>query len=202
MILDTNKEFWVIRALGAPGPKWSGDGSLSGESIPDIHSSSSRNYKPNLEESSGRYPLAPFRRRLLGFLIDELLVMSLLFVIWILLAVVFRYESPIVATQITAASSLLRIGYGCIFNPRGWSPGKRYVGVRIVRKDGLPPGLTHGLIRTAGAFISRNIFLLGYLWAKWDRKSQTLHDKLSGTYVVSISQELEITNIDEHTKGY
>ena len=63
-------------------------------------------------------------------------------------------------------------------------------------------GLTHGLIRTAGAFISRNIFLLGYLWAKWDRKSQTLHDKLSGTYVVSISQELEITNIDEHTKGY
>ena len=200
MVLDASKEFSMRHILGSPGPEWSVDGSLSGEDPSDIRFLSANNYKPDLANSSGLYPLAPFRRRLVAFLIDELLVMSLLFIIWIILAVVFRYESPIVATQVTAASSLLRIGYGCIFNPRGWSPGKKYVGLRIVREDGLPPGLTYGLVRTAGAFVSRNIFLLGYLWAKWDRKSQTLHDKLSGTYVVSISQELIVTDIEDHSQ--
>ena len=195
--MNTSKEFFVVRILGAPGPKWSGDGSLSGENYPDIKNSSRGNYKPDLGNSSGVYPLASFRQRLVGFIIDELLVMSLLFVIWIILAVVFRYESPIVASQMAVASSLLRIGYGCIFNPRGWSPGKRYAGIRIVREDGLPPGLTYGLSRTAGAFVSRNIFLLGYLWAKWDRKSQTLHDKLARTYVVSISQEFVVTDMED-----
>ena len=179
----------MVRILGAPGPKWSGDGSLSGEDYSDIKNSSLGNYKPDLGNSSGVYPLASFRQRFMGFIIDELLVMSLLLVIWIILAVVFRYESPIVASQMAIASSLLRIGYGCIFNPRGWSPGKRYAGIRIVRED--------GLFRTAGAFVSRNIFLLGYLWAEWDRKSQTLHDKLAGTYVVSISQEFVVTDMED-----
>ena len=200
IILNNHKEFFISLIQGSPGPEWSGDGSLSGEDGSGVLSSSTGKYKPDLANASGLYPLAPFRRRFVGFLIDELLVMSLLFVIWIILAVVFRYESPIVATQITAASSLLRIGYGCIFNPRGWSPGKRYAGLRIVREDGLPPGLTYGLVRTMGAFVSRNIFLLGYLWAKWDRKSQTLHDKLSGTYVVLISQEVVSIHIEDDSE--
>ena len=87
MVLDASKEFSMRHILGTPGPEWSGDGSLSGEDPSDIRFLSANNYKPDLANSSGLYPLAPFRRRLVAFLIDELLVMSLLFIIWIILAV-------------------------------------------------------------------------------------------------------------------
>ena len=64
------------------------------------------------------------------------------------------------------------------------------MGLRIVRIDGAAPGVRYGLVRTAGAVLSR-FFFLGYLWSLWDSKTQTWHDKLAGTYVVRVDQGVE-----------
>lgn len=64
----------------------------------------------------------------------------------------------------------------------GW--GKRIVGLRVVREsDGMAPGFGSALGRT---FLAQFLFLFGipYLWALWDRKKRTLHDKAAGTVVI------------------
>jgi uncharacterized RDD family membrane protein YckC len=70
------------------------------------------------------------------------------------------------------------------FNSVGWTPGKRAVGLRIVRADGMRPGMGRGIGRTLGAWLSWLPLGLGFLWAAWDKQHQTWHDKMTETYVV------------------
>jgi len=65
----------------------------------------------------------------------------------------------------------------------GW--GKRIVGLRVVREaDGMAPGFGSALGRT---LLAQFLFLFGipYLWALWDPKRRTLHDKAAGTIVIN-----------------
>ena len=94
-----------------------------------------------------------------------------------------------------AAAALMIVGFvGVIalafgltwrFHARGTSPGARAAHVRIVDKNGDPPGVGRGLGRMlVASFLSGNLFNLGYLWAIWDREHRTWHDHLAGTWVV------------------
>jgi len=180
-----------VAALGWPGLSWTGDGALGAGRIrlrqmdPELTW-----FPPAVEEQSG-YPLATFNRRWIGFIADELIIAGLLFVISAALDAFASDTREVLAVQIATAAMLLRVGYGLIFNPRGWSPGKRWMGLRIVRLNGNPPGLRYGVVRTAAAVISHDLFFAGYIWAAWDGKIQTWHDKLAGTYVVRIDEGIE-----------
>jgi uncharacterized RDD family membrane protein YckC len=66
----------------------------------------------------------------------------------------------------------------------GRTIGKMIMGIRIIRDDGELIGLREALIRWVGYFISTVFAFLGFVWAIFDSKSQTWHDKLAGTYVV------------------
>ena len=70
------------------------------------------------------------------------------------------------------------------FNSVGWSLGKRAVGLRIIGETGRRPGYGRGFARTLGAWLSWLSLGLGVLWAAWDRRGQTWHDKMAQTYVV------------------
>lgn len=70
--------------------------------------------------------------------------------------------------------------------PKGQTLGKQALGIRTV--DALTGGPIGGgraigryLFKT---FISGNICLLGYLWAVWDGRKQTWHDKVVTSVVV------------------
>ena len=67
---------------------------------------------------------------------------------------------------------------------RGQTPGKKALKVKVIDGRGNAPGLWRALLReTLGVAIS--YFLpLSYLWAIWDKKKQTFHDKIAGTYVI------------------
>ncbi len=68
---------------------------------------------------------------------------------------------------------------------RGTTPGKRLLGMRVVKADGRNAGFFTMLAREwIGKPISGLFFLLGYLWILFDRDSQGWHDKLVSTYVV------------------
>ncbi len=65
----------------------------------------------------------------------------------------------------------------------GQTPGKRLMGVLIVRADGQRLRLGNA-IRRELAYVLSGILFLGYLWILFDNKRQGFHDKLAGTIVV------------------
>lgn len=69
----------------------------------------------------------------------------------------------------------------------GQSPGQRAAGIRVVDARTGQPGIGAG--RSWGRwlfeyFISGAVCYLGYLWALWDDRRQTWHDKVVDTLVV------------------
>lgn len=68
----------------------------------------------------------------------------------------------------------------------GQTLGKRAVGVRVVDAvSGQPIGNGRALGRYLfSAIISGNVCFLGYLWALWDGRKQTWHDKVVSSVVV------------------
>jgi uncharacterized RDD family membrane protein YckC len=59
------------------------------------------------------------------------------------------------------------------------------VGAKIISaKTGEKPTTGQFVGRYFGYILSALPLFLGFLWAAWDPKKQTWHDKLAGTYVV------------------
>ncbi|GIW44219.1 MAG: hypothetical protein KatS3mg077_1501 [Candidatus Binatia bacterium] len=68
---------------------------------------------------------------------------------------------------------------------KGLTPGKKLLGIRVIKEDGTSPGFFTMLIRELmGKPISALVLFLGFLWILFDRDKQGWHDKLMSTYVV------------------
>jgi uncharacterized RDD family membrane protein YckC len=66
----------------------------------------------------------------------------------------------------------------------GRTIGKMVLGIRIIREDGESIGLREAFIRWVGYIVSTIFLFIGFIWALFDPKGQTWHDKFAGTYVV------------------
>jgi uncharacterized RDD family membrane protein YckC len=65
------------------------------------------------------------------------------------------------------------------------TPGMMICKIRVIMESGAPVNATTALVRTLLSFVSGSLlFTLGYWWAFWDGKHQTLHDKVAGTLVI------------------
>ena len=53
------------------------------------------------------------------------------------------------------------------------------------------PGFGRAIVRYLVAMISSLAVFLGYLWAVWDERRQTWHDKAAGTVVISSSKRIQ-----------
>ena len=150
----------------------------------------------------GRY--AGFVTRMAAFTIDRAIVSIMVSIIvwsteWIVKAfgisqLLFSegsswQMSPAVAMGLYLAISLLYdIGFWLL---AGQTPGKRVLGVRIVRTDGKRLRFGDALRREIGYVISAILFL-GYLWILFDNRRQGFHDKLADTMVVYAWPEAEL----------
>jgi uncharacterized RDD family membrane protein YckC len=72
------------------------------------------------------------------------------------------------------------------FALKGRTPGRLIAGIRLVTKKGEAPGFFRAILRTVFALVSFATFFAGFWLALFDRKAQTLHDKLTGTFVVRL----------------
>lgn len=92
------------------------------------------------------------------------------------------------ATRSPGLGLLAFIGYvawAITLFANGTTPGKKLLGLRVVRESGESAGFGTMLLREwIGKAISGLIFSLGYLWILFDRDRQGWHDKLVSTYVV------------------
>ncbi|MEL6308355.1 MAG: RDD family protein [Chloroflexota bacterium] len=66
----------------------------------------------------------------------------------------------------------------------GQTPGKRMMGLRVIKADGSQLSDVDALIRALGYYVSGLVFSLGYIWALFDDQSRTWHDIMAGTRVV------------------
>jgi uncharacterized RDD family membrane protein YckC len=99
-----------------------------------------------------------------------------------------------VIVGLVLGEEILGIGIGFIigiaYNGYFWSqragqtPGKGMMGIRVVSTDGSGVSVIQAVVRYIGYYISTLLLFLGWIWAIFDRDTQTLHDKLAGTYVV------------------
>ena len=135
-----------------------------------------------------------FWRRLAALLVDGLILLlpggALLVIGWAIVDVAFGQ----------LLLSLLSFGYAAVLNGQGGTFGKRALGLRVVDRTGSPPGIEQGAVRAflpigLGILVSfvgsalldslvSLLVLVDHLWMLWDERSQTLHDKMAGTYVV------------------
>ena len=84
----------------------------------------------------------------------------------------------------------LAFGWGSIYFAvllpgwKGQTPGKKLLGVRVLRLDGEPIGWWFAFERAGGYAAGFATGLLGFAQVYWDPNRQGIHDKIAGTVVV------------------
>jgi uncharacterized RDD family membrane protein YckC len=124
-------------------------------------------------------PRASFGQRLVAAIIDGLIVG----VVFLILIIPLKTAGYFLAL-------LIGLGYTTYFEagPAGQTPGKRVMGIRVIRyADGGPLGWGTSFLRNiCRQFISGLLCGLGYWWMLWDKEKQTWHDKIAATVVVPV----------------
>ena len=71
------------------------------------------------------------------------------------------------------------------------TPGKMAIRVKIVdATTGEKPSMKQWIIRYIGYFVSAIPLGLGYIWVAFDKRKQGWHDKMAGTIVIQITQQM------------
>jgi uncharacterized RDD family membrane protein YckC len=128
---------------------------------------------------SGRYagsPFASWGRRVLGYLIDVVILA-------VVVELVRLAVGGIIVEVVVYVLGLALLGW--MNGASGRTPGKRVVGIRVVRDaDGRVLGGGLGLVRALCHFLDTVSCFLGWLWPLWDSKNQTFADKILATVVI------------------
>jgi len=80
---------------------------------------------------------------------------------------------------------LLPIAYHIYFlGKNGYTPGKGFLGLQVIRQDGTGMSYGDAGIRFFSYILSSIPLCLGFLWIGFDRNKEGWHDKIADTYVV------------------
>lgn len=146
-------------------------------------------------------PYAGYWARVGGWLIDWVILLVVGYIIEIVFSaghiawVNVHNSSNNTTAHVSVAAPIVQvlvvILYGAFFcgSSRGQTIGMMAVGVRAVDRDnGQPIGFARALGRGAFEYLMFIIVGIGWvldmLWPAWDRRHQTLHDKVTRTIVV------------------
>lgn len=138
--------------------------------------------------AGGRTP-ASFGSRVLAYLIDAALLIPV-YIVFAIIAAVLGAISEGLATLVIllgylAIFALVIYLYGFVQGVTGQTPGKRIMGIEVIKKDtGAYMGGGLGVGRYFANIINSIPCYLGWLWPLWDKDNQTLSDKIVGTQVV------------------
>jgi uncharacterized RDD family membrane protein YckC len=141
---------------------------------------------------------AGFWIRFLAYLLDSVIISLVMAVIWApTIFITFRAatsgEAPGALAAILPFLSFLLgtaagLGYVLWFwATRGATPGKKMLGLRIVREDGEDPiGWGTAFMRLVGYMVSGFILYIGFLMIAFNPEKKGLHDMIAKTRVLKI----------------
>ncbi len=154
---------------------------------------------------------AGFVSRAVGFVLDILIVIGLIWVVNFAITLPLEYflgfnisecsfqgtpwlqimadQNQRLCVGVIATETVLTILAGPVYFILFWAMGGQTVGqyiggVRVVRLDGRKMNFKYSLVRYLGYFLSFFALGLGYLWVLWDDRRQGFQDKLAKTVVV------------------
>jgi uncharacterized RDD family membrane protein YckC len=143
------------------------------------------------------YQVAGIGSRFLASLLDTVIVILLQVVIFILVTLIIRaFDATTFSEQISAwvyaifgiIAAIFYWGYYIFFEMlwNGQSPGKRWVGLRVIRSDGTPITLSESLIRNLARLVDflPAAYGVGIVTMFIDKQSRRLGDLAAGTLVV------------------
>jgi uncharacterized RDD family membrane protein YckC len=140
------------------------------------------------------YELAGFGSRFLAALVDHLLLLFTFMMLWGLATALLALFPALAQRELAAlfvlasASTFLYLGYFVAFEmlANGQTPGKRQAGLRVIRDDGTPVGLTESLLRNLLRLVDvlPGYYGLGILSILLSRRGKRLGDFVAGTVVV------------------
>ena len=141
---------------------------------------------------------AGFWIRFVAYLIDSIIISVLMGIIWVPTTFLTMRSAmseggpgplaailPFLAFLLTMTASL---GYVLWFwANRGATPGKKMMGLKIVREDGEEPlGWGTAFMRLVGYMVSGFILYIGFLMIAFNPDKMGLHDKIAKTRVLKI----------------
>ncbi len=142
----------------------------------------------NLER--GGLKLTSISKRSFAFLIDDLIVSLLVFIIF--------YDSIASAKDVREIIFLVNNAFLHIISIKilyhtffvwhyGATMGKMFFKMRVVdEKNFLKPDFFHSFLRAVVRIVSESLFYLGFLWGVFMETRQTWHDKLAKTLVIDV----------------
>jgi len=154
------------------------------------------------------YQVAGIGSRFLATLLDTIIVVFLHVAVLIVLALIINiFDGSAFADQLSAwiiaifglIASLFYWGYYVFFEMlwNGQSPGKRWVGLRVIRIDGTPITLSESLIRNLARLVDflPAAYGIGVITMFIDKQSRRLGDLAAGTLVVQDRAPISIQSL-------
>jgi uncharacterized RDD family membrane protein YckC len=90
---------------------------------------------------------------------------------------------------ISVFSLFLALTYHIYFlGKRGYTPGKGFLGLQVIRQDGTGMSYGDAAIRTFSYVVSWIPLMLGFLWVAFDRNKQGWHDKIAKTQAIKAEE--------------
>lgn len=148
-----------------------------------------------METESKSYLKASFLERFLAVVIDGLIlsIPTIILNLTIFLDAILDLISPSLNREVGGLGLVLSVVVGIIYNVwlvswKGATIGKKVMRIRVVSSSYKKASVSKIVLReTIGKLLSRICFL-GYLWVLIDKKRQSWHDKIAGTYVVKVDR--------------
>lgn len=130
---------------------------------------------------------ARFSDRFVAYLLDGLpFGAGAAATVWVLINPLAKAPTPELLALVGASWVTLIFGYQLVGNLTGGTVGKRLLGLRVVARDGGPPGFFRSLVRALLWLVGSTAGNFGFLVALFNRENRTLHDFASGTVVVEV----------------
>jgi uncharacterized RDD family membrane protein YckC len=141
-----------------------------------------------------RYRVAGLGSRFLAWLIDSLLMVLFGMAVILFFGMLEQGRQGLGSALTVLGMFILNIGYFLLFEWlwRGQTPGKRVLGIRVIRWRGTSVSFTHSAIRNILRFVDAllvpGFYLLGFAVAACNRESRRLGDLAADTLVVHVER--------------
>ena len=159
------------------------------------------------------YKFAGFWRRLVAYIVDNIIINIVFFILAGIILTAFIFGSlsgnsrnwmadlanPARITSIFLPAMVfyiaISIAYFTYFHGiKGRTPGKMLLGLKVLSTDGTPIGFGIAFLRSVGYLVS-SILYIGFIWTAFDRRKQGWHDKIAGTVVIMRPDEDEAAGL-------